>query len=374
MAEVWRAHDTELERTVAIKLLGPDADSRRFEREARSAAALSHPNLVQLFDFGHHGGRPFMVLEYLPGGTLEERLAEGNLSDAETGRIAAEIAAGLAYAHAHDLVHRDLKPANVFFDAEGRAKVGDFGIARLGDAGTLTEAGTVLGTAAYISPEQAAGEPATPASDVYSFGVILYRALTGRLPFEAESALAVAAMHQTAEIPPIADVRADAPPVLESLAVAALRKDPGDRPPHGAALAAELAPFAPTAAAAAGEDATLIVPRATPAERRPPVAAIGVVVAALALAGVGLAALLTNDEAAGDELAPPPSEATTTRTTRTATTAEPRTRERPTTTRTRTRARPPATLPPVTSLPETFEEPPTTTVELTTTEPPTTTG
>ena len=372
MAEVWRAHDTELERTVAIKLLGPDADSRRFEREARSAAALSHPNLVQLFDFGHHGGRPFMVLEYLPGGTLEERLAEGNLSNAETGRIAAEIAAGLAYAHAHDLVHRDLKPANVFFDAEGRAKVGDFGIARLGDAGTLTEAGTVLGTAAYISPEQAAGEPATPASDVYSFGVILYRALTGRLPFEAESALAVAAMHQTAEIPPIADIRPDPPPVLESLAVAALAKDPADRPPDGAALATELAPFAPTAAAAAAEDATLIASRAVPAGRRPRMAAIGVVAAALALAGVGLAALLTDDEAAGDELAPPAAETTRTRTTHAATTAEPATRERPTTTRTRTRT-PPATLPPVTSLPETFEEPPTTTVELTTTEPPTTT-
>ena len=168
MGEVWAARDLELDRSVALKLLGPEADPARFEREAHAAAALSHPNVTQLFDYGAWKGRPYMVLELLPGGTLEDRLRDGRpLPDAETERIAREVAAGLAHAHSRGLVHRDLKPANVLFDADGRAKIADFGIARMGGAGTLTEAGTMLGTAAYISPEQAAGEPATAASDVY---------------------------------------------------------------------------------------------------------------------------------------------------------------------------------------------------------------
>src|SRR5919201_5043853 len=187
MAEVWSADDVELARRVALKLLRRDADPARFEREARAAASLSHPNICQLFDYGKTAdGRPFMVLEYLPGGTLEAHLKAGKpLPDEETERIASEPAAGLAHAHERGVVHRDLKPANVLFDLENRAKIADFGIARIGGAGTLTDAGTVLGTAAYISPEQAAGERAGPASDVYSFGVILFRMLTGRLPFEA---------------------------------------------------------------------------------------------------------------------------------------------------------------------------------------------
>ena len=134
----------------------------------------------------------------MPGGTLEERLRDGKpLPDDEAFAIAAGVAAGLAHAHARGVVHRDLKPANVLFDEEGRPKLADFGIARMaaGD-GTLTEAGTVLGTAAYISPEQAAGAPATEASDVYSFGVILYRMLTGRLPFESDDPMQLVMQHR----------------------------------------------------------------------------------------------------------------------------------------------------------------------------------
>src|SRR5919201_2750790 len=197
MSEVWRAEDEELERTVAVKLLGRDADQARFEREARAVATLSHPHINQLYDYGEADGRPYMVLEYLPGGSLEERLQPGKpLEDAQTAHIATEIASGLAHAHSHGLVHRDLKPANVLFDGEGRAKLADFGVARMGGAGTLTEAGTVLGTASYISPEQAAGEPAGPASDVSSFGVVLFRMLTGRLPFVGNSAMEVVRMHR----------------------------------------------------------------------------------------------------------------------------------------------------------------------------------
>src|SRR5438270_4257486 len=148
MAEVWAADDLELERRVAIKLLGAGADPVRFEREARAAATLSHPNVAGLYDYGEEDGRPFLVLEYLPGGTLEARLARGEpLSNSDTARIASDLAGGLAYAHARGLVHRDLKPANVLFDAQGRAKIADFGIAQVPGGWTLTQTGTVLGTA-----------------------------------------------------------------------------------------------------------------------------------------------------------------------------------------------------------------------------------
>src|SRR5438128_3986623 len=177
MSEVWRAEDLELERRVAIKLLAPEADTARFEREARAVASLAHPNITHLYDYGDSEGRPYIVLEYLPGGTLEDRLgAQKPLPDDDVLNTAAGIAAGLAHAHARGVVHRDLKPANVLFDEEDRPKLADFGLARMAAGeGTLTDAGTVLGTAAYISPEQARGEPASAASDVYSFGVILYR-------------------------------------------------------------------------------------------------------------------------------------------------------------------------------------------------------
>src|SRR3954466_8622741 len=213
MSEVYRAEDLELGRRVALKLLAPDADTARFEREARAVASLAHPNITQLYDYGEADGRLYMVLEYAPGGTLEDRLKEGRpLPDRETLAISAELASGLAHAHSRDVVHRDLKPANVLFDEEGRAKLADFGIARMAAGeGTLTEAGTVLGTAAYISPEQASGEPATPASDVYSFGVILYRMVTGRLPFESSDPMELVMMNRDLPPPPIADVRPDAP-------------------------------------------------------------------------------------------------------------------------------------------------------------------
>ena len=301
MGEVWLAHDLELDRQVALKLLGPEADPARFQREAYAAAALSHPNVTQLFDYGSWERRPYMVLEFLPGGTLEDRLREGRpLPDAETERIAREIATGLAHAHDRRLVHRDLKPANVLFDADGRAKIADFGIARMGGAGTLTEAGTLLGTAAYISPEQAAGEPATAASDVYSFGVILFRMLTGRLPFTAEVPLELVAMHRNAPPPPVASVRPDAPPQLARLADASLAKDPAARPRDGSALATALgaAPAiveAPTEVLAPPAEPTAVV-RPQPLPRRPARRRRGVLAALLlgllAAAAAGLAVAL----------------------------------------------------------------------------------
>jgi len=266
MSEVWRADDLELGRPVALKLLAPDADRARFEREARAVASLGHPNITQVYDYGEWEGRPYMLLEYLPGGTLEDRLV-GNapLPDAETVAIAGGIAAGLAHAHARGVIHRDLKPANVLFDDEGRPKLADFGIARLAaGSGTLTEAGTVLGTAAYISPEQALGEPASAASDVYSFGVILYRMLTGRLPFEAADPMQLVVLHRDAAPPPITTFRTGAPPVPEAVATAALAKNPRDRPADGAALVAALGGTLGTTTALLADDATQVLQRPRP--------------------------------------------------------------------------------------------------------------
>ncbi len=276
MSEVWHAEDLELGRAVAIKLLAPDADRARFEREARAVASLAHPNVMQLYDYGESEGRPYMVLEYVPGGTLEDRLRDGRpLPDDETHEIAAGIASGLAHAHARGVVHRDLKPANVLFDEEGRPKIADFGIARLAAGeGTLTEAGTLLGTAAYISPEQASGQPADAASDVYSFGVMLYRMLAGRLPFASNDPMELALMHRDSPPPPLAQFRTDAPARLESTAMLALSKDPSDRPPDGGALLVELGEPAgggfSTATTVLTDDETQVLPVAPAARGAPP--------------------------------------------------------------------------------------------------------
>jgi serine/threonine protein kinase len=302
MAEVWLAEDLELQRPVALKLLAPDAGRARFEREARAAAALSHPNVTRIFDYGVTEGRPFMALEYASGGTLEERLPQGKpMRNDEAAAIATQLAAGLAHAHAAGLVHRDLKPGNVLFDDEDRPKIADFGIARIGSGSTLTEAGTVLGTAAYISPEQAAGEQATPASDVYSFGIVLYRMLTGRLPFEADTPLELVEMHRRLDAPPIGIMRPDAPPTLAAVAEAALSLDPLARPADGTALAAALA-----SGETANQSDGPTIPLPTRARRH---ARPALLLAALLLAAAGGtsgAFLLTRDDSPGPRTNNPP--------------------------------------------------------------------
>ena len=296
MSEVWAATDLELDRTVAVKLLAADADPARFGREARAAASLAHVNVCAVFDYGLAEGRRFMVLEYLPGGSLEDRLATGKpLPDGDTRRIAGEIAAGLAHAHERGVVHRDLKPANILFDAGGRAKIADFGIARAAGATGLTEAGTVLGTAAYISPEQAAGRPATPASDVYAFGVILFRMLTARLPFESQDALALAAMHRDLPPPLVSDFRSDAPPLLESVASASLAKSPADRPQNGSELVAELGGAVSGPSSADSTAATVVLAPAAAGRRNRLLPGLGVAIVAAAGAGLAIALTVGND-------------------------------------------------------------------------------
>jgi eukaryotic-like serine/threonine-protein kinase len=306
MAEVWSATDLELGRRVALKLLAPNEDNARFDREARAVAALAHANVTQLYDYGESDGRPFMVFEYLPGGTLEQLLrARGRLDDEDTRVIAYDVAAGLAHAHDRGVVHRDLKPSNVLFDEEGRAKLADFGIARMAaGGGTLTDAGTVMGTAAYISPEQAAGLGTTAASDVYSFGVLLFRMLTGRLPFESDDPLALVLQHRDAPAPLVTDVRPDAPPDLAAIADAALAKDPRARPAGGAALLDALGEPTPTPLPYADDDATRVLPSTMGPRRRSRVG-LALTLAALlllALAGGVLAYEITRP--AGASLPP----------------------------------------------------------------------
>ena len=393
MSEVWSAEDRELGRTVAIKLLAPNADQQRFEREARAFASLGHPNVTQLYDYGEEDDRPYMVLEYVPAGTLEDRLRDGKpVGDDEAYGIAAGIAAGLAHAHARGVIHRDLKPANVLFDDEGRPKIADFGIARMAiGEGTLTEAGTVLGTAAYISPEQAMGEPATAASDVYSFGVILYRLLTGRLPFEADDPMALVLQHRDKPPPPISAFRSDAPAVLESTAMAALAKDPRDRPQDGAALLAELG--VPTSGlttattALAADDRTQVLPVAAgagafagaeaypePPPRRSRAPLVALLLLVLALAGAAVAYAVTHDSSSS------PADSTTfapvtlpkASTKRTTTTAQTTTQA---TTSTQATTTAPTTQPQTTTRQQTTAPPTTTAAPPTTTAaPPTTTA
>jgi serine/threonine-protein kinase len=373
MSAVWLAEDTELGRRVAVKTLGPAADRQRFTREARAVAAVAHPNICALYDYGETDGRPFMVLEYLPNGSLEELLTSGKpLPDEDTARIAADVAGGLAHAHARGLVHRDLKPANILFDGEGRAKIADFGIARMGGTGTLTEAGTVLGTASYISPEQAAGEPAGPASDVYSFGVVLFRMLTGRLPFVGHNAMEVVRMHRDDPPPTVAELRPDAPPTLAALADHSLAKSPEARPADGAALVATLRGEGDAGRTLIAEtEATRVLPpRQGPARRRALVA-IAVAAATLLSGGIVLAYALTRET--GDGSSPPPTTTALTiptvsteqSTTAPTTTAEPTTTREQTTAPTTTAET--TTAPTTTAVPTTVPTLPTTTAPLPTT-------
>jgi eukaryotic-like serine/threonine-protein kinase len=315
MAEVWLAVDSQLGRHVALKLLRADADPARFEREAHAVASLSHPNICRLYDYGSEAGRPFMVFEHMPGGTLEERLGTGEpLSDSETQEIATEVAAGLAHAHDRGLIHRDLKPANVLFDEEGRAKISDFGIARLAGVDTLTEAGTLIGTAAYMSPEQASGEPASPASDVYSFGVILYRMLTGRLPFETASPVDLLRRQQYEAPPAIHSLRPDAPMVLAAVAEESLAKSPAERPPDGRALVGLLSgALVPMAADTRTQVLAPTQVLAQPGSRRRPwliAALIGVPL--LLIAGIALALVAADDGSNSPAPASTPSSTVTT--------------------------------------------------------------
>jgi serine/threonine-protein kinase len=252
MATVWRARDETLGRDVAVKVLNQQhaADAEfldRFEGEARHAAAVSHPRLVTVFDCGIEGGTPFIVMELVSGRTLRQVLDEaGVLPPGQAVAIAAAVCEGLEAAHAAGLVHRDITPANIVLNG-GEVKVLDFGIARAGGTRAATAAGTVVGTAAYLSPEQASGRSADPRSDLYSLGCVLFEMVAGRPPFTADSAVGLA-YRQVHDDPGLPSAwRPGLPARLDQVTARLLAKDPSSRPPTAAAARAELLSVFPPA-------------------------------------------------------------------------------------------------------------------------------
>ncbi len=280
MATVYLAEDSSLGRKVALKVMAERYSEdgefvERFRREAQAAARLNHPNIIAVYDRGEADGRPYIAMEYLQGRTLKQVIqAEGPLPPERAIAIAMQVLAGLRYAHEHGVVHRDVKPHNVLVGDDGRIKVTDFGIAHAGDP-QMTEVGSIVGTAQYLSPEQARGRGVGPQTDIYSLGVVLYEMLAGRVPFEGDSSVAIAMQHVSDPPPPL---RALAPDVPESLALVvahAMLKDPAQRYGSADEFAADLdrvrrglVPVAATAAhtAIVARDPTELVPavEATP--------------------------------------------------------------------------------------------------------------
>jgi eukaryotic-like serine/threonine-protein kinase len=250
MASVWRAHDEVLARTVAVKLLhdhlAADADFReRFRREAVAAAKLTHPNIVSLYDTGSDGDRVYLVMEFIDGVTLKDVIrTQGRLELTQAAAIGEEVARALDYAHSRGLVHRDVKPANILIGTDGAVKVADFGIAKADQSDDLTRTGMVLGTAAYVAPEQIRGEPVDGRADQYGLAIVLYEALTGRQPFKADSPVATAAQRLERDPLPVRSLRANVPRGLDALILRALARDPRDRFPSAGAFADALAQFA----------------------------------------------------------------------------------------------------------------------------------
>jgi eukaryotic-like serine/threonine-protein kinase len=297
MADVYLAEDQELGRRVAIKILNgrhanDDQFIERFRREAKNAAALNHPNIVSIYDRGNAEDTYYIAMEFLDGRTLKELIVGRGAAPINVAiEYARQILSALRFAHRHGIVHRDIKPHNVLVDGEGRVKVTDFGIARAGTS-QMTETGSIVGTAQYLSPEQARGGEVDPRSDLYSLGVVLYELLTGKTPFDGETPVEIAMKHLSNAPQPPSKLRSDIPPELDMVVLRALAKSPDDRYQSADEMEADLERVArgarvsattsdtatqvlrrPAAAAAAASAtaATMIAPPAsTPAAAVPP--------------------------------------------------------------------------------------------------------
>ena len=326
MGEVREATDQRLGRSVAVKLLQPSMASdpgarNRFEDEARSAAKLVHPNTVAVFDTGEHEGIPYIVMEYLPGRTLADEIAEGPLAPARVRTVALQVLGALEAAHRAGVIHRDIKPGNILLTTDGTAKVGDFGIAKTAEGLDHTATGMILGTPSYLAPERILGAPATERSDLYATGVVLYEALTGSKPFAARTPLATAAAIQHGDPPPLTDARTGADPGLIAAIERAMAKDPERRFASAAAMAADIqAAQAPTAEATRNiaTPVTTAIPTTSPpgavsppmhaqepaGPSRAPMRVPPLAIAALVLAALLMVAILFagrgDDEPAGD--------------------------------------------------------------------------
>jgi eukaryotic-like serine/threonine-protein kinase len=305
MSTVYLARDTTLDRPVAVKVMHREMSEQadqleRFRQEARAVAKLSHPNVVSVIDAGEDGGYPYIVFEYVEGETLKARINRiGALDTQEALAYAIEIARGLTVAHARKMVHRDIKPQNVLIDAEGRAKLTDFGISRQLEQDGMTATGRVLGTTDYVAPEQAMGHGADQRSDIYALGVVLFEMLTGGVPFEADSQVGVAMKHVNEELP---DVQAERPELSAATALVVERataKDPAKRYADIGEMIDDLSTALEVEAARAGSttgEATSVLDAVPPAKRKLSTRArwswVGVVVAVLIAAAVVVVILL----------------------------------------------------------------------------------
>ena len=313
MADVYRATDTALERVVVVKVLGDrfadDEEVRiRFTREAHTAARLAGaPNVVTIFDVGEKDGRPFIVMEFLPGGTLADRMRTGRVEPAQALAWLGQAGRALDAAHALGIVHRDVKPANLMIAGDGEVRVTDFGIARAAGHHTMTVAGTVLGTTGYMSPEQASGQRSSPASDRYALAVVAFELLAGRRPFVAETPSAEAAAHAIAAVPPATGFNRDLPAALDGALARGLAKDPSHRPDSCGELVDSLRLAFHDSAATTLHAAPQAQPAAPPASggparrrhawRRP---SLLLAALAAAAAGVGLAFVLAGGDGGGE--------------------------------------------------------------------------
>jgi hypothetical protein len=313
MGEVYRATDTALQRTVAVKVLADryaqqDEARARFHREALAAARLSAtPNVVTVFDVAEHEGRPLIVMEYLEGGSVYERLRDDRVSREQALAWLEQTADALDRAHASGVVHRDVKPANLLLDRDANVHVSDFGIASASGADMLTAPGTVLGTAGYISPEQARGEPATAASDRYSLGVVAFELLTGRRPFAGDTPTTEAFAHLHATVPRAVHVDPTLPAALDTVFESALAKDPAARPATARELVRRLREALETESESHGPTPTLVLPvpgvepctrrlvRRDHHTRRPRAVLAAVAVLVLLAVGIGVAAFAAGD-------------------------------------------------------------------------------
>jgi len=308
MATVYDGWDERLGRPVAVKLLHPGLSAdptfrTRIEFEARSAATLNHPNIVVVHDGGDDspsGGAPYLVMERLPGRSLHHAIIEGPLSPMQVRRVLVEVLAGLSAAHAKGILHRDVKPANVLFGAEGEAKLADFGVAKVG-GNDLTQAGQVIGTMAYLSPERISGRPATPLDDLYAVGALGYEALTGRMPFpHAEPAALVRAIAEH-HLAPLLSVRPDVDPGLAAVVERAMAPNPAQRFANADAMRAALLAerpqtlLLPVPAVGAGQPWTGgVMPPPPPSRRRRALAAAAIAAAVLLALALVIAESVTS--------------------------------------------------------------------------------
>ena len=273
MGTVWRGTDEVLGRTVAVKIMLPElleepGFAERFRGEARTMANLNHPGVVDVYDYRSDASVAYLVMEYVEGDALSRTLSRvGRLTAGRTMALIAQAADALHAAHEKGIVHRDVKPGNLMVRTNGTLVLTDFGIARSELVGQLTATGAVLGTASYLSPEQAAGQVATPASDVYALGVVAYQCLAGRRPFEGDNPLEIAMKHVRDNPPPLPP---DIPPAVRDIVLRALAKDPGKRWPSAAALAAAARQAAATLAAAGAPPAPAYGRPVSPPPAPPP--------------------------------------------------------------------------------------------------------